>query len=410
MVSIVSGTPGLILGAVGIYTAFLYYGSLQEDVFDFEDHSGSRFTQVWLLMAIEALSNVLVGFVGMRIAGRTVGLPLRLFCCSGATQVTGKAAMSGALASGLSFPVATLCKSAKMAPVMLGGVFIGGQRYSARQYLQVFAIITSAVMVSMNSAKAGGKGSSALGVIYISLSLACDGFTAGVQDKIKKVSKERGAKVKPYDMMFWSNMAMLLVALFVALVLGQMSHGLAFIAANPEILTKVLAFAACSAMGQSFVFFVIAEYGALKCATVTTTRKIMSVMLSIFTKGHALNPVGWFGVILGSIGIAGELLPERRTEVASIDASRTVLADATSPFTESRPSSTVCLQLSSSSSEMITDEPELVSSSSEITSNAPLDAVPFNQQMPAISTWGSRQTTAGTTHARSADDKAEYTA
>merc|ERR1719401_177588 len=100
--------------------------------------------------------------------------------------------------------------------------------------------------------------------------------------------------------------------------MGQVSDGLAFIHSNSEIMSKVLAFAACSAMGQSFIFFVIAEYGALKCATVTTTRKIFSVLLSILIKGHSLNAVGWLGVVLGSLGIAGELLPEKKAEVRSL--------------------------------------------------------------------------------------------
>merc|ERR1712032_223836 len=219
---------------------------------------------------------------------------------------------TAALAYGLSFPVATLCKSAKMAPVMVGGAFIGGNKYSMRQYLQVVAIITATIMVSMNSKARDGPPSSGLGLICICASLACDGFTGGVQDRIKKESKDRGVKVKPYDMMFWSNTFMFLVALLIAVVLGQVPPGLAFILSNPEILSKMLVFAACSAMGQSFIFFVIAEYGALKCATVTTTRKIFSVLLSILIKGHALKPVGWLGVVLGSLGIAGELVPEKK--------------------------------------------------------------------------------------------------
>merc|ERR1712048_280550 len=89
---------------------------------------------------------------------------------------------------------------------------------------------------------------------------------------------------------------------------------MAFMLANPTILTKVLLFAACSAIGQSFIFFVVSTYGPLKNSTVTTTRKIFSVLLSIFTKGHAMSPLAWAGVALGSIGIAGELLPKAEGE------------------------------------------------------------------------------------------------
>jgi len=47
---------------------------------------------------------------------------------------------------------------------------------------------------------------------------------------------------------------------------------------------------------------------------VTTTRKIFSVLLSIFLKGHALAPMGWAGIALGSLAIIGELIPEGKKE------------------------------------------------------------------------------------------------
>merc|ERR1719335_402902 len=103
---------------------------------------------------------------------------------------------------------------------------------------------------------------------------------------------------------------MMLLAFVIAGTTGEASVGMAFMVANPEILTKVALFAACSALGQSFIFFTIATFGPLKVATVTTTRKIFSVLLSIFLKGHHLSPLGWGGVVLGSLGIAGELIPK----------------------------------------------------------------------------------------------------
>merc|ERR1712072_641874 len=79
-------------------------------------------------------------------------------------------------------------------------------------------------------------------------------------------------------------------------------------------MSKIAAFGVCSAIGQSFIFFLVSEYGPLKNATVTTTRKIFSVLLSIFLKGHALAPMGWAGIALGSIAIIGELIPEGAKE------------------------------------------------------------------------------------------------
>merc|ERR1719223_2502176 len=120
----------LLIGAGGIYGAFLYYGSLQEDVFRYTSAAGTSFKQAWFLQVLEALANVIVGFAGMKLMGPTKGIPLKMFGISGAAQVSAKACTSLALANGLSFPVATLAKSGKMAPVMAGSLLLGGASYS----------------------------------------------------------------------------------------------------------------------------------------------------------------------------------------------------------------------------------------------------------------------------------------
>ena len=139
----------LIFGAGGIYIAFIYYGSLQEDVFNFKAPDGTTFQFAWFLQFLEALANIIVGYAGRRIVGGTDGLPLRQFYVSGATQVCSKAFTSLALAKGLSFPVATLAKSGKMAPVMAGQLLLGGSSYSSREYLQVAAIIGGTAILSL---------------------------------------------------------------------------------------------------------------------------------------------------------------------------------------------------------------------------------------------------------------------
>merc|ERR1712008_377318 len=61
------------------------------------------------------------------------------------------------------------------------------------------------------------------------------------------------------------------------------------------------------AVGQAFIFYTISSFDPLVCTTVTTTRKVFSVLLSIFTKGHQLNNQGWAGIAMACGGILGEL-------------------------------------------------------------------------------------------------------
>jgi len=299
----------LLIGAGGIYAAFLYYGSLQEDVFRFVSPvDGTSFKQAWFLQVLEALANVVIGFIGMQLTGPTKNIPLQMFGISGAAQVSAKACTSLALANGLSFPVATLAKSGKMAPVMAGSLLLGGASYTVREYLQVLTIIGGTAVVSLGKKKGGSGGdSSMMGVFYIVMSLVLDGVTAGFQKRLKTETAKVGVKPKPYDFMFWTNLFMCLTAVVIAGVLGELKSGCAFLLANPEITSKIGRFAVCSAVGQSFIFFTIANFDPLVLSTVTTTRKIFSVLLSIFLKGHSLSLVGWSGIGMAVSGILSEL-------------------------------------------------------------------------------------------------------
>ena len=297
----------LLIGAGGIYAAFLYYGAMQEEVFSFKAEDGSMFKAAWFLQVLEAAANVVIGGLGLKLTGgATEGLPLKIFMMGGASQVCAKACTSLALASGLSFPVVTLAKSGKMIPVMIGSILLGGSKYTLREYLQVMSIIVGTMMVSMGKKKGGGPSSSA-GLAFIGTSLALDGLTGGLQNRLKLESKKRGLKPKPYDFMFWTNLFMTITALVISMVNGELFSGFDFMSKNPAIASSIAKFALCSAIGQSFIFYTITNFDSLVCTTVTTTRKIFSVLLSIFLNGHAMSTQGWAGISIASMGILAEI-------------------------------------------------------------------------------------------------------
>jgi len=299
----------LLFGVGGIYSAFLYYGSLQEDVFRYEaPETGERFTQAWFLQVLEAAANVIVGFIGLKLTTDSRDselLPKRLFAYSGIAQVVSKACNSLALAHGLSFPVATLAKSAKMAPVMIGSLFLGGAKYTVTDYFQVILIVAGTALVSAGSKKKhqDDEEQSLLGVIFILLSLALGGVTGGLQKRLQRDMAAINVFPKPYEFMFWTNLFMCATALVIALLLGELSSGPAYCIQQPAILYKILQFSICSAVGQSFIFFTLAHFDPLICATVTTSRKLFSVLISVLFKGNPVDGVGWLGLSMAGIGI-----------------------------------------------------------------------------------------------------------
>ena len=303
----------------GIYAAYLLYGQYQEDVFTYQsNHISSTldtsvaFTYIWFVQVVEALTNTVMGIVGRYMTQskkqRSVRPNQKYFFYSGFSQVSSKALTSLALNTGLSFPLATMAKSGKMAPVMLGQLILGGTSYSIRDYLQVSAIICGTAMLGLSKAKGGAiSHSTSLGVVFIMASLAMDGITGGLQKRLKHDAQKNQHDLKGYDFMFYTNLYMFLVALGVANLNGDLVNGISYCMQDPQICKLIAKFCVCSAVGQSFIFLTIAQFDPLVCSTVTTTRKIASVFLSIFTKGHHMNNQAWCGVFVACMGILSEV-------------------------------------------------------------------------------------------------------
>lgn len=159
----------------------------------------------------------------------------------------------------------------------------------------------------MKQKSSGDDDSSALGVIFILLALIMDGLTGGVQKKLLSDLKRVNITPQPYDLMTYTNAFMMLFALMVAVVTQEFSQGLSYCKQNPAVFQLIWKFSLCSAIGQSFIFYTLARFDPLVCSTVTTTRKIFSVILSILLKGHNVSMQGWMGLGLAVGGIVSEM-------------------------------------------------------------------------------------------------------
>lgn len=299
----------LFQGAAGIYFFFIQYGKLQEQIFRYRSPDGAAFNAVWFLQLLDALANMLVGAIGRMVSGSTPNLPQRLLFYSGLGQVMSKYCLSASLAAGLSFPIATLAKSAKMVPVMVGSLLFGGQTFSVRQISQASAIVAGTSLVTLAEGSSKSAQSSIAGMALVAAALACDGIVGGVQKSFKVECKEKQQKARPYDMMFWTNFYMALAALVAALAGNELKKGMAFCRRNPSVMRQILKLSVCGAMGQSCIFYTISNFDSVVCTAVTTTRKLASVLLSLSEGDKAgLSRLGLLGVAIAGAGITGEVL------------------------------------------------------------------------------------------------------
>ncbi|CAO2653249.1 Nn.00g026600.m01.CDS01 [Neocucurbitaria sp. VM-36] len=221
-----------------------------------------------------------------------------------------------------------LAKSCKLLPVMFLHISLFQKRYPLYKYLVIGCVTLGVAVFTLHNPstakKAAKKGISAdasktLGLFLLSVNLLFDGLTNTVQDQI--FSSFKGF-TGPQMMCAQNIMS---TALTVSYLLvspyisgtplgswiglspsgnGELSDALTFVTTYPSVGWDVLTFAACGAVGQVFIFHTLAHFSSLLLVTVTVTRKMLTMVWSVWWFGHEITGMQWVGVglVFGGIG------------------------------------------------------------------------------------------------------------
>lgn len=306
----------------GIYLFFLTWGVLQERITTLEyvsssDDSVGRFRFFLVLNLVQSMACVMVAWLVLKLERRSLGprnpAVLRQYA---------KVALSGCLGSPfgyeslrhINYPTMILGKSCKLLPVMVMNFLVYRRRFEAYKYVSV-ALITLGVSGFMyfEPVRAGRANAvnSLYGLFLLLINLLVDGATNSWQDKIFIDHRVSGQQ-----MMFFMH-AFTVLFLLSWLLLNPFTHelsaALAFARSFPAILTDVLLFGTCGALGQVFVFYTLEHFGSLSLVTVTVTRKLFTILLSLLWFNHSLRPLQWVSVGLVFVALLIETFYKRLT-------------------------------------------------------------------------------------------------
>lgn len=205
-----------------------------------------------------------------------------------------------------------LAKSCKLIPVMLVHYIGFGTVYPKYKYIVAFIITAGVATFTIGGMKSGKEspgedGNVLLGLIMLCGSLLLDGFTNSAQDIVFKTNPK---KLTGAHLMAFLNFFTLLNLIGYTLVFThQIQEVYNFINTNgPSALIDLIKFSVCGAIGQIFIFITLEEFSSVVLVTVTVTRKMLSMALSVFLFGHVLNWKQWFGLSLVFTGVGIESL------------------------------------------------------------------------------------------------------
>ncbi|CAG4984274.1 unnamed protein product [Parnassius apollo] len=202
----------------------------------------------------------------------------------------------------INYPTQVVGKAAKPIPVMILGVLIGHKAYPLKKYFFVLLIVIGVVlfMYKDQGKKTIANDSQGFGVgeLLLLLSLTMDGLTGAVQERIKSESSPTA-----YSMMVNTNGWSTVILSISVLLSGEIFKFVTFVMQYPEILIYLAGFSLMGALGQLFIFYMVAEFGPLPCSVVTTTRKFFTVLASVVIFGNVLLTRQWIGAILVFSGL-----------------------------------------------------------------------------------------------------------
>ncbi|KAI6114134.1 UDP-galactose transporter [Pisolithus sp. B1] len=231
----------------------------------------------------------------------------------------------------ITYPTMVLGKSCKLVPVMLMNVLLYRRRFAPHKYL-VVTMVTAGISVFMffgdekpskgsNGTQSQSSYGQLLGVAYLLVNLILDGAVNSTQDEIFSRYKVSGQQ-----MMFWINA--FCTALSVTLGTLPLPHipvlhptagaqsefasAVTFVKEHPSIVLPLVQFSLTGALGQLFIFETLQHFGSLTLVTITLTRKMFTMILSVAIYNHKLTPGQWLGAAIVFAGISVEAWVKRK--------------------------------------------------------------------------------------------------
>ncbi|PGH17324.1 hypothetical protein AJ79_01208 [Helicocarpus griseus UAMH5409] len=364
-----AGLLQLILCVGGIYASFLSWGVLQEAITttSYPVHPPTaenptppteRWTFSIVLNTIQSSFAAITGFMYLYFSTprgqslpavfptKRILFPLVLISISSSlASPFGYASLAH-----IDYLTFILAKSCKLLPVMFLHLTIFRKRYPLYKYGVILLVTLGVATFTLHHPSTSRKmkqqsindnnnenGSSLYGLCLLAINLLLDGLTNTTQDHIFTSPKLYTRFTGPQMMVAQNVLSTVLTVTYLLLTpylstsvipliplpidssqTSELSSALAFLSRHPTATKDVIGFAACGAIGQLFIFHTLAHFSSLLLVTVTVTRKMLTMLLSVVWFGHRLSGGQWLGVGLVFGGVGAEGLMQKREKAKKL--------------------------------------------------------------------------------------------
>jgi UDP-galactose transporter B1 len=357
-----AGLMQLLICVGGIYASFLSWAYLQERLTTTtHGPANARFSYAIFLNTVQSAFAAITGLVYLVASAprdKTTGarnIPA-IFPSSQILFPLLLIAVTSSLASPfgyaslkhIDYVTFILAKSCKLLPVMFLHISLFQKRYPLYKYGVIMCVTLGVAVFTLHNPstakKAAKKGpgadaSRSLGLFLLGINLLFDGLTNTVQDNIfTRFKGFTGPQMMCAQNIMSTALTVgyLFLSPYIALTPlgtwlnlspsrgGELADALSFVTTYPSVGWDVLGFAACGAVGQVFIFHTLAHFSSLLLVTVTVTRKMLTMLMSVVLFGHQVTQMQWVGVGLVFGGVGAEAVFNRREKAKKAAAKKKV--------------------------------------------------------------------------------------
>lgn len=200
----------------------------------------------------------------------------------------------------ISFPTQVLAKSCKIIPVMIMGRIISRNKYEFYEYIVAVAISIGMIFFLSGSYDHSKHTpiTTITGLFLLCMYMVFDSFTSNWQSEIFK-----SYGITSLQMMWGVNLFSSLFTASSLFVQGGFSEGIEFSSQHPKFLVDCIILSISSAVGQLFIFFTIAKFGAVVFTIIMTLRQAVAILLSCLIYKHHISLLGVLGIVIVFLAI-----------------------------------------------------------------------------------------------------------
>ena len=200
----------------------------------------------------------------------------------------------------VSYPVQVLAKSCKLIPTMLVGQIVERRYYGSAEWMAALLMCTGIVLFhcSMNNnSNDSDNNNSNYGIALLSASLALDGVLGSCQNLLKRQQSNSSRPPNAAETMLYLNFYAIFYLLPLCIVNGQWT-GYQVLLSDFHYIPTVLILNSTVAAGQVFIFWTITWFTPVITTIITTTRKFVTILISVNLYGHDFSIAQWCSVSL----------------------------------------------------------------------------------------------------------------